>query len=187
MLALAPVLTMLAVLVVATARAVSPRATGSGFTVCCDQPASSFALSCGVTTPTDTCCTDSPGGHLLLTQYWDTGASSVGPNNSWTLHGLWPDNCDGSFEQYCATSRKLTNIIAALQAVGQTDLLAYMYTYWKDYQGNDESLWEHEYNKHGTCISSLEPQCLVNYQPQDEAVTLFQRAMSTFQTLPSYN
>lgn len=36
----------------------------------------------------------------LSTQFWDTytGFESEGqllPKNSWTLHGLWPDFCDG--------------------------------------------------------------------------------------------
>jgi ribonuclease T2 len=27
-----------------------------------------------------------------------------------------------------------------------------MQTYWKDYQGDDESFWEHEWNKHGSFV-----------------------------------
>jgi hypothetical protein len=46
-------------------------------------------LSCHSTSVNpDTCCYNTPGGQLLLTQFWDT-APSTGPNNSWTLHGLW--------------------------------------------------------------------------------------------------
>lgn len=48
---------------------------------------------------------------MLSTQFWDTytGLEKEGqllPKNSWTLHGLWPDNCDGSFDQYCDFSRQ---------------------------------------------------------------------------------
>lgn len=161
--------------------------TGTGLTVCSAQPISSFPLSCSGATGQDTCCTDSPGGHLLLTQFWDTGAASTGPNTSWTLHGLWPDNCDGTYEQFCDTSREYTNITQILQAAGQTDMLSYMNTYWKDYQGNDESFWEHEFNKHGTCISSLEPKCFNNYQPQQDVVIYFQKAVATYKTLPTYD
>ncbi len=46
-------------------------------------------LSCHNTTiAPDSCCFIYPGGQLLQTQFWDTNPT-VGPNNSWTLHGLW--------------------------------------------------------------------------------------------------
>ncbi|KAL8691731.1 MAG: hypothetical protein Q9224_004109, partial [Gallowayella concinna] len=61
-----------------------------------------------------------------------------------------------------------------------------MNTYWKDYQGNDESFWEHEWGKHGTCISTLEPGCYDNYTPQQEVVAYFQKTVDLFKTLDSY-
>ena len=48
----------------------------------------SAPLSCHNTTTYDTCCLNAPGGHLLLTQFWDT-APTTGPSDSWTIHGLW--------------------------------------------------------------------------------------------------
>lgn len=36
----------------------------------------------------DTCCFNYPGGQVLLTQFWDTNPST-GPEDSWTIHGLW--------------------------------------------------------------------------------------------------
>jgi ribonuclease T2 len=43
---------------------------------------------------------------VLSTQYWDThtGLEAQGqvlPRDTWTLHGLWPDFCNGSYTQYC--------------------------------------------------------------------------------------
>ena len=61
-----------------------------------------------------------------------------------------------------------------------------MNTYWKDYQGNDESFWEHEWDKHGTCISTLRPSCYTNYVPQEEVVDFFQKTVDLFKTLNSY-
>lgn len=34
------------------------------------------------------CCFNAPGGQLLQTQFWDTNPPT-GPNDSWTVHGLW--------------------------------------------------------------------------------------------------
>lgn len=64
--------------------------TDPGLTVCSAQDPSTFPLSCSTSSPGNTCCTESPGGHLLLTEFWNTGADSVGPNTTWTVHGLWP-------------------------------------------------------------------------------------------------
>ncbi len=55
------------------------------------------APSCPIDSPTscqnstvapDSCCFIYPGGQLLQTQFWDTNPT-VGPVDSWTLHGLW--------------------------------------------------------------------------------------------------
>ena len=59
----------------------------------------------------DTCCAETYGGLALNTQFWDTytGLESDGqvpPKQSWTLHGLWPDFCNGSFTQYCDLERQ---------------------------------------------------------------------------------
>lgn len=36
----------------------------------------------------DTCCFNYPGGQILQTQLWDTDPAT-GPDDSWTIHGLW--------------------------------------------------------------------------------------------------
>ena len=134
----------------------------------------------------DTCCFNAPGGQLLQTQFWDT-APATGPVDHWTVHGLWPDHCDGTYDANCDPSRAYTNITQILQAAGQTSLLSYMNTYWKDYQGNDESFWDHEWEKHGTCISTLEPKCYSSYTPQEEVVAYFAKTVELFKTLDSYS
>jgi ribonuclease T2 len=45
--------------------------------------------SCHNTTvQTNLCCFNAPGGALLQTQFWDTDPVT-GPDDSWTIHGLW--------------------------------------------------------------------------------------------------
>ncbi|KAL8896248.1 MAG: hypothetical protein Q9207_007796 [Kuettlingeria erythrocarpa] len=159
-----------------------PAALIAGNTVLGGTPAtcSNTQLSCQNTTAVaDTCCFNAPGGLLLQTQFWDT-TPPTGPSNS-------PDRCDGTYDQYCDPSRQYTNVTAIISAAGQTDLLNYMNTYWKDYQGNDESFWEHEWDKHGTCISTLEPDCYTAYTPQEEVVAYFQKTVDLFKTLDSYS
>lgn len=97
-----------------------------------------------------------------------------------------PDRCDGTYDANCDPSRAYTNISAIITSFGATDLLQYMSTYWKDYKGNDESFWYHEWAKHGTCISTLEPDCYSDHKPTEEVVDYFQKAVDLFKGLPSY-
>ncbi|PGH19861.1 hypothetical protein AJ80_03778 [Polytolypa hystricis UAMH7299] len=142
-------------------------------------------LSCSGASGADTCCYNDPGGLILLTQFWDS-EPATGPNDSWTIHGLWPDNCDGSWEQYCDKSREYSNMIDIIRTHGQTNLLDYMSTYWKDYQGDDESFWAHEWNKHGTCMSTFETGCYTAYEAQEEVVDYFKKTVELFQGLDTY-
>ncbi|KAL9095360.1 MAG: hypothetical protein Q9165_002231 [Trypethelium subeluteriae] len=142
-------------------------------------------LSCSNTTNVPgTCCFES-GGQVLQTQFWDTNPAS-GPADSWTIHGLWPDFCDGTFPQYCDESRQYTNISCILESYGKTDLLSYMNTYWKDYEGQDQTFWEHEWGKHGTCYSTLRPSCYTDYTPQEEVADFFQQTVDLFKGLNTY-
>ncbi len=96
-----------------------------------------------------------------------------------------PDKCDGTYESYCDRRREYSNIGGTL---GQADpaLLEYMSTYWKSDRNSDESLWEHEWNKHGTCISTLEPECYDGYTRREEMVDYFQKAVDLFKGLDTY-
>lgn len=106
--------------------------------------------------------------------------------DSWTIHGLWPDNCDGSYPAQCDSSRAYTNISDILTANGATETLDYMKKYWKDYKGQDETFWQHEWGKHGTCISTLDPDCYSDYKATEEASDFFTRTVELFKTLPTY-
>lgn len=64
---------------------------GGGQTVLGGTPAtcSNPQLSCHNTTIVqDLCCFNAPGGQLLQTQFWDY-SPATGPDDSWTIHGLW--------------------------------------------------------------------------------------------------
>jgi ribonuclease T2 len=61
-----------------------------------------------------------------------------------------------------------------------------MQQYWKDYQGDDQNLWRHEWSKHGTCVSTLDTKCYTDYKPQQEVVDYFNATVALFKTLPTY-
>lgn len=62
-----------------------------------------------------------------------------------------------------------------------------MDTYWVSNDGTAESFWEHEWGKHGTCISTLDPDCYTNYTPQEEVVDFFVETVALFKTLNTYS
>ncbi|KAJ7103222.1 ribonuclease T2 [Mycena belliarum] len=135
----------------------------------------------------DLCCFQAPGGLLLQTQFWDT-SPPTGPSDSWTIHGLWPDHCDGSFDSTCDKSRAYKDFPSLLTAQGAKDTLDFMNTFWKDIKGKDEAFWEHEWSKHGTCMSTLDVKCLPSGSPKGaEAVIYFKTAVNLFKTLPTHD
>ncbi|KAJ5167486.1 Ribonuclease T2 [Penicillium canariense] len=157
----------------------------TGISASLETCASNSALSCQSSSTSPTCCYNYPGGALLQTQFWDTDPST-GPTDSWTIHGLWPDNCDGTYQSSCDSSRAYTNITDILEAQDRTELLSYMQQYWLDINGDDESFWAHEWGKHGTCINTITPSCYTSYTPQEEVGDFFQKVVDLFKGLDTY-
>ncbi|KAI0814331.1 ribonuclease Trv [Xylaria sp. FL0064] len=144
-------------------------------------------VSCKNQSAADSCCFIYPGGRLLLTQFWDEETHVDGGEEDWTLHGLWPDLCDGSYDQYCGMTPRFNNITAVLEHYDQGELIDHMNRYWLASYGTNEHLWAHEYNKHATCINTLAPSCYGEaYTPGLEVVDYFVRAFGLFRTLDTY-
>ena len=174
-------------------------------------------LSCPSADPSvvDTCCTETYGGLLLSTQFWSTytGLESSGqllPPNSWTLHGLWPDFCNGSYTQYCDLSRQYdpdpspntTNgepdgtpvpawtgnpISDFIKKFGKYDLLEWMNTYWINQGGTNAEFWAHEFSKHATCYSTFDTECYgPEYVEHEEVIDFFETAIMYYLRVPTY-
>ena len=154
-----------------------------------DDSCSHPSLSCPshLPSPVDSCCLNHPSGHFLLTQFWDA-KPALGASDSWTIHGLWPDFCAGGFDQFCDTSRSYFNISDILEATASSsDLLTFMNGNWLSLNHNNDHLWAHEWNKHGTCISTLEPNCYSDDSTKFDAVLdYFNRATNLYSTLDTY-
>ncbi|KAG8911840.1 ribonuclease T2-like, partial [Tulasnella sp. 417] len=144
------------------------------------------ALSCENVSGVDSCCVETPGGQLVQTQFWDFKPAK-GPVDSWTVHGLWPDHCDGTFDQFCDESREYPSIRDVLTENGKGDLLQWMDKFWVDLNDNNEQFWSHEWNKHGTCMSTIAPACMAEGSTTGlDAAFYFQMAADAFRSLPTY-
>lgn len=155
-----------------------------------DQCPIDIPLSCSNSTPVEnSCCFESPGGILLQTQFWDY-YPPIGAEDEFTLHGLWPDNCDGTYEQFCDSSStipngKLRQIL--VDEFNDAELYDNMLKVWKNFNGNDESLWVHEFNKHATCMRTLKPTCYGSDFKTDENVyDYFRITMNLYKKLPTF-
>ncbi|KAG9779101.1 ribonuclease T2, partial [Aureobasidium melanogenum] len=163
----------------------------------------------------DSCCTETYGGLVLSTQFWQTwtGLESKGqklPPNRWTLHGLWPDFCNGSYTQYCDLSRQYDpvpspnttnglpngtvvppydgpNVGTFLEAFGRYDLLKWMNTYWVNQGAPNTDFWAHEFSKHATCFSTFDLPCYgPEYVKHQEVVEFFETAIKYYNRLPTW-
>ncbi|KAK6201231.1 ribonuclease T2-like protein, partial [Scheffersomyces amazonensis] len=146
-------------------------------------------LTCTNSTPIhNSCCFESPGGIFLQTQFWDY-YPPIGDNDSFTLHGLWPDNCDGSYEQFCDDELNLKPHEIKSIVVDQfkdNELYSKMIHNWKNFNGDDENLWIHEFNKHGTCIKTLRPTCYYPYVKNQNIYDFYKISMNIYEKLPTF-
>ncbi|KIO26104.1 hypothetical protein M407DRAFT_24549 [Tulasnella calospora MUT 4182] len=143
------------------------------------------ALSCQNVSGVNSCCVETPLGLLLQTQFWNFEPAK-GPVDSWTVHGLWPDKCDATPKVSCDPSREHPNIRDVLTENGKEDLLRWMEEFWVGIP-TDEYLWANEWNRHGTCMSTIAPKCM----PEDSATGLdaaiyFQKTADAFKSVPTY-
>lgn len=148
----------------------------------------------------DGCCINHPSGHFLSTQFWDT-KPPLGANDTWTVHGLWPDYCKGGFDAFCNSSRALSGsdvrqIISDADANGtHPGLSDFMNQKWKSTFKDASQLWAHEWNKHGTCISTLEIPCYDRDQQKPDppemidsidVLDYFTHAVLLYNSLPTF-
>lgn len=64
-------------------------------------------------------------------------------STDFNIHGLWPNNWDGTYPQFCANE--------TFSITPQTEAL--LNTYWVSDVGPSINFWEHEWSKHGTCVT----------------------------------
>ena len=77
-------------------------------------------------------------------------------------------------------------VLQLLETQGATSTLDFMQQFWLSDDESPEDFWEHEWETHGTCYSTLERACLPADSPIGaEAVAFFERVVSLFQARSS--
>ncbi|KAJ3411107.1 ribonuclease T2-like [Chytridiales sp. JEL 0842] len=162
----------------------------------------SYAVACQNDTRTNEpfhqCCV-ALNGLAVFAQNWTAGAmqspkfvnSSGSPNiltqlpkNAFTVHGLWPDYCNGAYnttDAGCDPSRAYHDLQPRLESLlSHTDpaFLTSLKTYWQAANGDSNWMWSHEWTKHGTCHSQINPECYGDsYTPNKDVLDYFRVSM----------
>lgn len=151
-----------------------------------DTCANNVPVSCSGTN--DTCCVENTFGIFMGTQFWDY-EPAAGPDNLFTTHGLWSNKCAGGYGTYCNPEWEVDNVTEALLTLGHDGkkLLKKMSISWKNNTGSDEDLWVHEFNKHGTCMATVDPACYkTGSKTYDYVGDYFTTAVKLQEKLPTY-
>jgi len=78
-----------------------------------------------------------------------THTCTLPTHNQWTVHGIWPNNKDGSLGPFFCNSTWI------FDPNGVKSIRPELLQEWPNIHGNDteDSLWKHEWEKHGTCAA----------------------------------
>lgn len=67
---------------------------------------------------------------------------------TFTVHGLWPQRRDGTWPEFCDSSSQLD-----MDEI--EDLLPDLEKAWPSWSSDDETFWNHEWTRHGTCAEGV--------------------------------
>ena len=120
------------------------------------------------------CSKDYHFDYILLAVQWPETfcerTKCAAHKNKWSIHGAWPENYDGSWNENCCTQHRFqADILKPIES----DLKKH----WKTLKAHssNEKFWSHEYQKHGTC--AIESPLL-----KDE-LSYFNNTLNVFKTL----
>mmetsp|Transcript_31976 Transcript_31976/g.36366 ORF Transcript_31976/g.36366 Transcript_31976/m.36366 type:complete len:252 (+) Transcript_31976:28-783(+) len=88
---------------------------------------------------------DFPSTYCHVTQSCTEEVIQALEPNMFKIHGLWPMDDKGG-PQFCDPGRPFNPKLLSSSTLDQ------MNTWWPSYKGNNTAFWEHEWDKHGTCL-----------------------------------
>lgn len=78
--------------------------------------------------------------YFLFVQLWPT--SWFHNTTYFTIHGIWPQDFNGSWPQYCNSTQFNVTMVDPIKQN--------LTTFWTDFK-NPEAFWQHEFQKHLSC------------------------------------
>ena len=80
------------------------------------------------------------------------------PNNTFTIHGLWPSLKNGTLADWCNGKNDIDI------EINDKELSTFMNTYYVSGYHTNEYFWGHEYNKHGYCYNQRKNLNVTHYE-----------------------
>ncbi|KAJ1949360.1 hypothetical protein EC988_004804 [Linderina pennispora] len=155
----------------ATSTAAAPKPTNLTHNKC-----PTGTLSCSTQTKVaDHCCFEQYGEYVL-SQQWVKG---LGTDDYFTMHGMWPNTCASTLtpKTGCDSTRVYKKVEALIKPL-KPALVTDMTKYWPSKRMPNDEFWGHEWSKHGTCVSTLRPQCYNSYTKNQDIVDYFTNAIN---------
>lgn len=112
---------------------------------------------------------------MVLALSW---APSVGPSNKFTIHGLWPNQCNGVPINDCFEPKGLSSALLQQKLTQDyPDVLGRMNTLWPSVAVPNINFWYDEYAKHGTCLTTINPDCFQSSNAICSAISYYKQAL----------
>ncbi|KAJ9066446.1 Ribonuclease T2 precursor (RNase T2) [Entomophthora muscae] len=127
----------------------------------------------------DKCCIPDKGW-MTLALDWNIDR----PIDKFTLHGFWPADCEtGIFPPGgCASVRtKPSKDLPRFPS-----LKLDMEKHWLSNDGDDAWLWNHEWNKHGTCLSTIQKDCHLDVSNDHSPFRYFKASLDQYHQFDVY-
>ncbi|EMG46557.1 RNY1-A Ribonuclease T2-like 1-A [Candida maltosa Xu316] len=141
----------------------------------------------------NSCCFENPAGVIELTQFWDYNPTT-GPDDLFTLHGLWNYRCSANsgYPQFCDPSLEIDSNGNTIEDIivnqfNDQELFDNLKRVWADINGRETRFWAHEWNKHGTCFSTLKPGCFLDFKKNENVYKFFSLAYKAFEKLDTFS
>ena len=79
----------------------------------------------------------------------DQSCTITPATTAWSIHGLWPENNDGSYPSDCTNEKFNPSAVTPVESE--------LNDHWFSISGPNAVFWAHEYEKHGVCAEDILP------------------------------
>lgn len=90
-------------------------------------------------------------------------------SNDFSIHGLWPENFNGSWPQDCYQDHDWSETDLKREFRLTDDLEEKLRKNWSSYKPDSRGFWKHEWDKHGTC-----------FEPNTGSIDFFELVLKQF-------